>query len=101
MDAKIKEWRGLCGKVDSLNNDKQYAVWYKEFRISEKWFRKKLAEIYDKNYEDIKNDFERVDEVNSDGIAEIKRKIEFLGAVNFAAQEEYDALEKRYNFLLM
>jgi chromosome segregation protein len=57
--------------------------------------------MYGKNYEDIKNDFDGVDEVSSDEIAEIKRKMESLGAVNLAAQEEYDVLEKRYNFLLL
>jgi hypothetical protein len=30
---------------------------------------KRLTEMYDKSYEDIKNDFECVDEVNSDKIA--------------------------------
>lgn len=40
-----------------------------------------------------------VDEVNSEEIAGIKRKMESLGAVNLAAQEEYETLEKRYNFL--
>ncbi|GHT15315.1 chromosome partition protein Smc [Endomicrobiia bacterium] len=102
LDAKIKEWRGLCGKVDGLNSEiKNMQSDIKNFEYQKNNLKKRLAETYSKNYEDIKNDFEGVDEANSEEIAEIKRKMESLGAVNLAAQEEYDALEKRYSFLLM
>jgi chromosome segregation protein len=102
LDAKTKEWRGLCGKVDSLNNNinnMQFDI--KNFEYQKNDLEKRLTEMYSKNYEDIKNDFEGVNEINSEEIAEIKRKMESLGAVNLAAQEEYSALEKRYNFLLI
>jgi chromosome segregation protein len=60
---------------------------------------KRLLETYGKSYEEIKNDFDGV-EVNNEEITRIKRKMEAMGPVNLAAQEEYDALEQRYNFLL-
>ncbi|OEG70702.1 hypothetical protein ATZ36_17155 [Candidatus Endomicrobiellum trichonymphae] len=102
LDAKMKEWRGLCGKVDGLNNEiNNMQLDIKNFEYQKNDLEKRLADAYGKNYEDIKNDFEGVDEMNSEEIAETKRKMESLGAVNLAAQEEYDALEKRYNFLLM
>jgi chromosome segregation protein len=102
LDAKMREWRGLCSKVDGLNNEiNNMQSDIKNFEYQKNDLKKRLTETHGKNYEDIKNDFEGVDEVNSEKIAEIKRKMESLGAVNLAAQEEYDALWKRYNFLLM
>jgi chromosome segregation protein len=102
LDTKIKEWRSLCGKVDSLNNNiNNMRSDIKNFEYQKNDLKKRLTEIYGKNYEDIKNDFDGVDEVSSEEIAGIKRKMKSLGAVNLAAQEEYYALEKRYNFLLM
>jgi chromosome segregation protein len=102
LDAKMKEWRGLCSKVDGLNNEiNNMQLDIKKFEYQKNDLEKRLAETYGKNYENIKSDFEGVDGVNSEKIAEIKRKMESLGAVNLAAQEEYEALEKKYNFLLM
>ena len=100
LDAKTNEWRDLRGKVDGLSDQiNAVQVDVKNFEYQKNDLKKRLAETYGKNYEEIKNDFDGV-EVNSEEIAKIKRKMESLGAVNLAAQEEYDALEQRYNFLL-
>ncbi|MDR1087326.1 MAG: chromosome segregation protein SMC [Endomicrobium sp.] len=100
LDSKTNEWHDLRSKVDALNNEvNAMQVDLKNFEYQRSDLEKRLAETYGKNYEEIKNDFNGV-EVNNEEISKIKRKMESLGSVNLAAQEEYDALEQRYNFLL-
>jgi chromosome segregation protein len=71
----------------------------KNFEYQKSDLENRLVQTYGKNYEEIKDDFDGV-EVNNEEIAGIKKKIESLGSVNLAAQEEYDVLDQRYNFLL-
>ncbi|MDR2399407.1 MAG: chromosome segregation protein SMC [Endomicrobium sp.] len=100
LDSKTNEWHDLRSKVDGLNNEvNAMQVDLKNFEYQKSDLEKRLAETYGKNYEEIKNAFNDV-EVNNEEISKIKRKMECLGSVNLAAQEEYDALEQRYNFLL-
>ena len=100
LDSKTNEWHDLRGKVDELNNEvNAMQVDLKNFEYQKNDLEKRLAETYSKTYEEIKNDFDGI-EVNNEEITKIKRKMESLGSVNLAAQEEYDALEQRYNFLL-
>ncbi|GHT56540.1 chromosome partition protein Smc [Endomicrobiia bacterium] len=100
LDAKTNELHDLRGKVDGLNNEvNAMQVDLKNFEYQKNDLEKRLAETYGKSYEEIKNDFDGV-KVNNEEIVKIKRKMESLGSVNLAAQEEYDALEQRYNFLL-
>ncbi|MDR3307208.1 MAG: chromosome segregation protein SMC [Endomicrobium sp.] len=100
LDSKTNEWHDLRGKVDGLNNEvNAMQVDLKNFEYQKNDLEKRLAETYGKTYEEIKNDFDGI-EVNNEEITKIKRKMESLGSVNLAAQEEYDALEQRYNFLL-
>ncbi|MCL2390355.1 MAG: hypothetical protein FWC88_02900, partial [Endomicrobia bacterium] len=100
IDSKTSAWHDLRNKVDALNNEmNSMQVDLKNFDYQKNDLEKRLLETYGKPYEEIKNDFDGV-EVNSEEIARIKRKMESLGSVNLAAQEEYDALEQRYNFLL-
>ncbi|MDR2811700.1 MAG: chromosome segregation protein SMC, partial [Endomicrobium sp.] len=100
LDSKTNEWYDLHGKVDELNNEiNAMQIDLKNFEYQKNDLEKRLAETYGKTYEEIKNDFDGI-EVNNEEIAKIKRKMESLGSVNLAAQEEYDALEQRYNFLL-
>ncbi|MDR3256049.1 MAG: chromosome segregation protein SMC [Endomicrobium sp.] len=100
IDAKTNECHDLHGKVDVLNNEMNVMqVDLKNFEYQKNDLETRLAQTYGKNYEEIKNDFDGV-EVNNEEIIKIKRKMESLGSVNLAAQEEYDALEQRYNFLL-
>jgi chromosome segregation protein len=100
LDSKTNEWHDLRSKVDELNNEvNAMQVDLKNFEYQKNDLEKRLAETYGKTYEEIKNDFDGI-EVNNEEITKIKRKMESLGSVNLAAQEEYDALEQRYNFLL-
>ncbi|MDR2644956.1 MAG: chromosome segregation protein SMC [Endomicrobium sp.] len=100
LDSKTNEWHDLRGKVDELNNEvNAMQVDLKNFEYQKNDLKKRLAETYSKTYEEIKNDFDGI-EVNNEEITKIKRKMESLGSVNLAAQEEYDVLEQRYNFLL-
>jgi chromosome segregation protein len=100
LDSKTNEWHALRGKVDELNNEvNAMQIDLKNFEYQKNDLEKRLAETYSKTYEEIKNDFDGI-EVNNEEITKIKRKMESLGSVNLAAQEEYDALEQRYNFLL-
>ncbi|MDR1926741.1 MAG: chromosome segregation protein SMC [Endomicrobium sp.] len=100
LNAKTNEWHSLRGKIDDLNNKVNVMqVDLKNFEYRKNDLEKRLAETYGKNYEEIKNDFDSV-EVDTEEIMRIKRKIESLGSVNLAAQEEYEGLEQRYNFLL-
>lgn len=100
IDSKTNEWHELRGKVDALNGEmNSMQVDLKNFDYQKSDLEKRLLETYGKPYEEIKNDFDGV-EVDNEEIARIKRKMESLGSVNLAAQEEYDALEQRYNFLL-
>jgi chromosome segregation protein len=100
LDSKTNECHDLRSKVDELNNEvNAMQVDLKNFEYQKNDLEKRLAETYGKTYEEIKNDFDGI-EVNNEEITKIKRKMESLGSVNLAAQEEYDALEQRYNFLL-
>ncbi|MDR1942957.1 MAG: chromosome segregation protein SMC [Endomicrobium sp.] len=100
LDSKTNEWHDLRGKVDELHNEvNAMQVDLKNFEYQKNDLEKRLADTYGKIYEEIKNDFDVI-EVNNEEITKIKRKMESLGSVNLAAQEEYDALEQRYNFLL-
>jgi chromosome segregation protein len=100
LDAKTNEWHDLRDKVDGLNSEVNVMqIDLKNFEYQKNDLEKRLVETYGKSYEEIKNDFDSV-EVNNEEIVRIKRKMESLGSVNLAAQEEYDALEQRYNFLL-
>ena len=100
LDSKTNEWHDLRGKVDEVNNEvNAMQVDLKNFEYQKNDLEKRLTETYSKTYEEIKNDFDGI-EVNNEEITKIKRKMESLGSVNLAAQEEYDVLEQRYNFLL-
>lgn len=100
IDSKTNEWHEMRGRADVLNTEvNAVQVDLKNFEYQKSDLEKRLLETYGKPYEEIKNDFDGV-EVNHDEINRIKRKMESLGSVNLAAQEEYDALEQRYNFLL-
>lgn len=100
IDAKTDTWHEMRSKADALNAEvNAMQIDLKNFEYQKNDLEKRLLETYGKPYEEIKNDFDGV-EVNHDEINRIKRKMESLGSVNLAAQEEYDALEQRYNFLL-
>jgi len=100
IDDKDEEYNELRSSADSLNsqvNDMQVDL--KNFEFQRTNLHTRLKNDYEKVYEDVKDDFKDAI-IDRDEMNRIKRKIESLGAVNMAAQEEYDALEQRYNFLL-
>ncbi|MDR2192127.1 MAG: chromosome segregation protein SMC [Endomicrobium sp.] len=100
IDEKTDAWHEMRAKSDALNNEiSAIQVDLKNYEYQKSDLEKRLLETYGKRYEDIKNDFDGV-EINDEEITRIKRKMESMGSVNLAAQEEYDALEQRYNFLL-
>ncbi|MDR2645081.1 MAG: chromosome segregation protein SMC [Endomicrobium sp.] len=100
LDADSDKMHDLRSKVEELNNVvSSMQIDLKNFEYQKNDLEQKLLQVYNKNYDEIKNDFNDV-EVNNEEINRIKKKIETLGPVNLAAQEEYDALEQRYNFLL-
>ncbi|MCL2485679.1 MAG: AAA family ATPase [Endomicrobia bacterium] len=100
IDYKTNEWHELRNRIDLLKNEMDsMQLDLKTFDYQKSDLEKRLFEACGKNYEEVKNDFDDV-EINDEEISRIKRKMESLGAVNLAAQEEYDALEQRYNFLL-
>jgi chromosome segregation protein len=101
IDIKVNEWHNLRVKTDVFSNEvSAMQVDVKRIEYQENDLKSKLSQTYGKNYEEIKNDFDDKVEVETEEIAKIKRKMESLGSVNLAAQEEYDSLEQRYNFLL-
>jgi chromosome segregation protein len=101
IEQKNLEVRELRTKVENSNLEvNKIQVDLKNFEYQKSELEKRLSETYNQNYEEIKNNFDGV-VVNSEEIVKIKRKIELLGNVNLGAQEEYDTLEQRYNFLIM
>ncbi|MDR1418050.1 MAG: chromosome segregation protein SMC [Endomicrobium sp.] len=100
LDSDSQQAHVLRSKTDELNNVvNSMQVDLKNFEFQKNDLEQRLLEVYNKNYDEIKNDFNDV-EVNNEEVNRIKKKMDTLGAVNLAAQEEYDALEQRYNFLL-
>lgn len=100
LDTSTDKTCTLRSTVESSNNAvNSMQVDLKNFEYQKNDLEQRLLQVYNKNYEEIKNDFNDV-EVNNEEIDRIKRKMETLGSVNLAAQEEYDALEQRYSFLL-
>ncbi|MDR1941312.1 MAG: hypothetical protein LBQ47_03195, partial [Endomicrobium sp.] len=100
IDEKGDMLHEMRAKADALNSEMgSMQVDLKNFEYQKSDLENRLTETYGKTYEELKNEFDGV-EVNHEEINKIKRKMESLGSVNLAAQEEYDALEQRYNFLL-
>ena len=93
----IYELRNNVSNLNAQVNEMQVTLG--TFKAQKENLEKRLLEDYEKTYDTIKDELASV-EVNDEEIRRIKRKIEELGAVNHAAQEEYDALEQRYNFLV-
>ncbi|MDR3049982.1 MAG: chromosome segregation protein SMC [Elusimicrobiota bacterium] len=100
IDSKNDEYDNLRTINDELNNQvSAMQIDLKNFEFQRTNLYSRLKDDYEKNYEDIKEEFKSV-EVDREEMNKLKRKIEALGAINMAAQEEYDQLEQRYAFLL-
>jgi len=103
IDEKIEQKQK---KLSILRNDlNTLQVKLHELQISNKTkeiektsLEKKLQE-FGIEYNDAKETYSNI-EVDEEQIQKLKKKIDSIGAVNLAAQEQYTDLEKRYNFLL-
>ncbi len=82
----------LREEVSSMEGDK------KGFTAQKDLLETRIRETYGKTFDEIKDQYLGV-EVNREEIDKIKKKMESLGQVNLAAQEEYDQLSQRYTFI--
>lgn len=82
----------LNEEVNSLQSDQR------SYNTQKDILEKQIIETYGKTYEEIKEQYIGV-EVNKEEIARLKKKIESFGAINWSAEEEYESLSQRYNFI--
>lgn len=82
----------LNDEVNALQSDQRSYNTQKEF------LENQIKETYGKTYEEIKDQYIGV-EVDKEEIARLKKKIESFGAINWSAEEEYESLSQRYNFI--
>jgi chromosome segregation protein len=86
-------------KVDSLSSQVSALEGDEKAYIAQKnLLEQRIKETYNKTFDELKDEYLGV-EVNREEIDRIKKKMESLGSVNLAAQEEYDQLSQRYNFI--
>ncbi|MBR3654693.1 MAG: chromosome segregation protein SMC [Elusimicrobia bacterium] len=95
-EAVISETRTkvaqLNDEVNKLQSDQRTYNTQKDF------LEKQIMETYGKTYEEIKEQYIGV-EVDKEEIARLKKKIDSFGAINWSAEEEYESLSQRYNFI--
>ncbi len=82
----------LNDEVNSLNSDQR------SYNTQKDILENQIKETYGKTYEEIKDQYIGV-EVDKEEIARLKKKIESFGAINWSAEEEYESLSQRYNFI--
>ena len=71
----------------------------KAFNAQKDLLETRIKETYGKTFDELKDEYLGV-EVDREKIDKIKKKMEDLGQVNLAAQEEYDQLSQRYDFIV-
>lgn len=82
----------LNDEVNSLQSEQ------KGYTTQKNMLETQIKESYGKTYEEIKDQYLGV-EVDKEEIARIKKKIESFGAINWSAEEEYETLSQRYDFI--
>ncbi len=82
----------LNEEVNNLQKDQS------SFNTQKEILEKQIVETYGKTYEEIKDEYIGV-EVDKEEIARLKKKIESFGAINWSAEEEYETLTQRYDFI--
>ena len=82
----------LNDEVNSLQSDQKGYTTQKDI------LENQIKETYGKTYEEIKDEYIGV-EVDKEEIARLKKKIESFGAINWSAEEEYESLSQRYEFI--
>lgn len=73
-------------KTSLLNNKNNYINW--------------IMEKYGLNFDEAKQLYGNIKEVDQQTIEKLKKKVESMSAVNLAAPEEYAQLEEKYNHLI-
>lgn len=95
-EAVISETRTkvaqLNDEVNSLQSDQR------SYNTQKDILEAQIKETYGKTYEEIKDQYIGV-EVDKEEIARLKKKIESFGAINWSAEEEYESLSQRYDFI--
>ena len=71
----------------------------KAFNAQKELLETRIKETYGKTFDELKDEYLGV-EVDREKIDKIKKKMEDLGQVNLAAQDEYDQLSQRYDFIV-
>ncbi|WP_372519081.1 chromosome segregation protein SMC [Candidatus Ruminimicrobiellum ovillum] len=82
----------LNDEVNSLQSDQR------SYNTQKDILEAQIKETYGKTYEEIKDQYIGV-EVDKEEIARLKKKIESFGAINWSAEEEYESLSQRYDFI--
>lgn len=82
----------LNEEVNNLQNDQS------SFNTQKDILEKRIVETYGKTYEEIKDQYIGI-EVDKEEMAKLKKKIESFGAINWSAEEEYEQLIQRYEFI--
>lgn len=82
----------LNEEINALQSDQR------SYNTQKEMLEKQIIETYGKTYEEIKDQYIGV-EVDKEEIARLKKKIESFGAINWSAEEEYESLSQRYNFI--
>ncbi len=91
-ETKIKV-EALRQEVSNMEGDQKSFITQKNF------LETRIRESYGKTFEELKDQYLGV-EVDRETIDKIKKKMEDMGQVNMAAQEEYDQLSQRYDFIV-
>ena len=82
----------LNDEVNALQSDQR------SYNTQREFLENQIKETYGKTYDEIKDQYIGV-EVDKEEIARLKKKIESFGAINWSAEEEYESLSQRYNFI--
>ena len=90
-ETKVKV-DSLSSQVSAMEGDRKAFIAQKEL------LEQRIKDTYNKTFDELKDEYLGV-EVNREEIDRIKKKMESLGQVNLAAQDEYDQLSQRYNFI--
>ena len=90
-ETKVKV-DALSSQVSAMEGDRKAFIAQKEL------LEQRIKDTYNKTFDELKDEYLGV-EVNREEIDRIKKKMESLGQVNLAAQDEYDQLSQRYNFI--
>ncbi|MDI6641095.1 MAG: AAA family ATPase [Elusimicrobiota bacterium] len=99
VNEKQNKLQGLRTELNNLQQKiHNVGIEQKGKEVEKRTLEKQLSES-GIEYLDAKETYLNI-EIDREQMTRLKRRIESLGAVNLAAQEQYTDLEKRYNFLL-